>query len=444
MEIDKTTYQDLSIFNHEDEFSIFHKFDFTQTNGGKQELKRIFQNPLKTVADISGIQEVIHFIYQKLSLWPASITNGTIIMIDEYLASKVEVVAEARGASYFFNLALYKTIKGGDLAFITYSLSHVADFLMGCNNLVENFLTDETPLRLRERLLNMQKLLLSRECSEIASIDFRKKVSVYKTIRCDSFVRKHYRHRMKELIDLYYQLDAWHAMASAIKNYDLTFPEFVTDHSPFLQAEGLYHILLHVPVENDILLDREDNFLFLTGANMAGKSTFIKAVGTAVFLAHIGMGVPAKKMRLSPFDGILTNIQTGDNIFLGESYFYNEVQRVKNTVLKVKDHKHWLILIDELFKGTNIEDAKTCSVAVIRGLSRVNESLFILSTHLYEIANILKENTNIRFQYFETIMEDGTFRFNYHLKEGISNDRLGYLILKQSNVIDLLDKIGDQ
>ncbi len=65
---------------------------------------------------------------------------------------------------------------------------------------------------------------------------------------------------------------------------------------------------------------------------MAGKSTFIKAVGVAVYLAHIGMGVPAKKFKLSLFDGLLSNIQVEDNILKGESYFFNEVKRVKKTI----------------------------------------------------------------------------------------------------------------
>jgi DNA mismatch repair protein MutS len=118
---------------------------------------------------------------------------------------------------------------------------------------------------------------------------------------------------------------------------------------------------------------------------MAGKSTFIKSVGTAVFLAHIGMGVPAQQMQLSLFDGILSNINVADNLVKGESYFYNEVQRIKATVIKISDGRKWLILIDELFKGTNVEDAMKCSSTVIEGLIKITNSLFILSTHLYEI-----------------------------------------------------------
>jgi len=88
-----------------------------------------------------------------------------------------------------------------------------------------------------------------------------------------------------------------------------------------------------------------------------------------------------------------------------------------------------------------VQDAMKCSTIVIEGLIKIKSSLFILSTHLYEIAEVLKEYPNIKFKYFETTVEDEQLSFNYNLKDGISNERLGYLILKREKVIDLLDKL---
>jgi DNA mismatch repair ATPase MutS len=230
-------------------------------------------------------------------------------------------------------------------------------------------------------------------------------------------------------------------MAMAVKQHKLVFPSFTHERKPLLDVKGLYHILLQQPVDYDVQLLPGKNFLFLTGANMAGKSTFIKSVGTAVFLAHIGMGVPAAEMQLSVFDGMLSNINVVDNILKGESYFYNEVQRIKSTVQKISDRRNWLILIDELFKGTNVEDAMKCSTTVIEGLLKIQNSSFILSTHLYEIGEPLKQYPNIIFNYFETAVQDGQLIFNYQLKNGISNDRLGYVILKNEGVVDMLEKL---
>jgi len=230
-------------------------------------------------------------------------------------------------------------------------------------------------------------------------------------------------------------------MAMAMKRLNLQFPNFSEQDEPLIEAKGLYHILLADPVAYDVELTPHSNFLFLTGANMAGKSTFIKAVGAAVFLAHIGMGVPAASMQLTAFDGVLSNINVEDNIVKGESYFFNEVQRVKNTILKINDHRKWLILIDELFKGTNVQDAMKCSSTVIKGLLKIRNSLFILSTHLYEIAEELKPYPNISFKYFETTIRGEQLEFSYQLKDGISNDRIGYVILKREKVVDMLEKL---
>ncbi len=109
-------------------------------------------------------------------------------------------------------------------------------------------------------------------------------------------------------------------MAMAVKTFHLSFPEFVEQETPLLDAQGLYHILLAQPVAYDLQMNPEHNFLFLTGANMAGKSTLIKSVGAAVFLAHLGMGIPAQSMRLTLFDGLLSNINVVDNIAKGESF----------------------------------------------------------------------------------------------------------------------------
>jgi DNA mismatch repair ATPase MutS len=110
------------------------------------------------------------------------------------------------------------------------------------------------------------------------------------------------------------------------------------------------------------------------------------------------MGVPAKSMQLTLFEGILTNINVEDNLVKGESYFFNEVKRIKETILKITNGKRWLVLIDEIFKGTNIQDAMKCSLAVIKGLIKMENGLFILSTHLYEIGEDLKQLPSISFK----------------------------------------------
>jgi DNA mismatch repair ATPase MutS len=230
-------------------------------------------------------------------------------------------------------------------------------------------------------------------------------------------------------------------MAKANIQLKLNNPVF-TDETTLIATSKLRHVLLDNPVCYDISMSKESNFIFLTGANMAGKSTLIKAVGIAVYMAHLGMGVPALSMKLSLFEGILSNINIADNITKGESYFFNEVKRIKQTIEKIDDGRNWLVLIDELFKGTNIQDAMKCSTTVIRGLISMQNCLFILSTHLYEIGEELKDLPTIDFKYFETVLKDNDLQFSYQLKNGISQDRMGYLILQKEGVTALLKNLG--
>jgi DNA mismatch repair ATPase MutS len=291
-------------------------------------------------------------------------------------------------------------------------------------------------------LLERSRRLLDQDIlHQLAKTGSGTKLTPVQVIYFGHFIRQRFKTAMVSLIDIHNRLDAWFSMATAVQRYQLSFPVFLEQQDPYLEAERLYHLLLPKPVSYDIRLDQNTNFVFLTGANMAGKSTFIRSVGAVVFLAHLGMGVPAKSMRLTLFDGILSNINVVDNISKGESFFFNEVQRIRNTLEKIGSQKRWLVLIDELFKGTNVQDAMKCSSTVIKGLIRIRRSLFILSTHLYEIGEELKEYPNILFNYFETTVKDDQLEFSYQLKPGISNDRIGYLILKREKVVDMLERL---
>jgi len=173
---------------------------------------------------------------------------------------------------------------------------------------------------------------------------------------------------------------------------------------------------------------------------MSGKTTCIRAVGIATVLAHLGMGVPAEQLRISFRNGVVTNMQISDDLFKGESYFMSEVNRIKQTVSTVVAHKGMLLLMDELFKGTNVHDANECTKAILEGLLLQEQQLMILSTHLYEAAEHFQHNEKVQFAYFEIQEQsDDTYSFTYALKKGISSDRIGYKILKKENVLSILN-----
>lgn len=438
MEIDNTTYNDLSVFHHEEEFSIFNKLNFTRTEQGKEWLYRFFRNPFSDPRLIRETQNIVRLILEKEQDWPMSISNGTLMVMSRFYDSNIDTIPSAHD---YMNSLSYKIFHSADFSLVKYSLTHFADFLRGMRQLISLFDNDNTPPSLRRFILRARDMMSRSLAEELSDRAPGKIFSFTESVHYGRFIRYEYKNHTFELIDIYGRLDAWYSMAQAMKNYNLSFPEVNENRHPFVYAKGLYHVLLPAPIPYDVEMTIDSNFIFLTGANMAGKSTFIRSVGSAVFLAHIGLGVPAREMTLTVFDGLLSNINVVDNIVKGESYFFNEVQRIKNTIIKINDGRKWLVLIDELFKGTNVQDAMKCSSTVIKGLIRITNSLFILSTHLYEIGEELKNYPNISFKYFETTVHEDQLEFSYQLKEGISNDRIGYVILKREKVVDMLEKL---
>ena len=370
--------------------------------------------------------------------WPTDISNGTVLMMDKFMDYSLDPISENSGS---FNNLLYKWLHSADYSMAKYSIAHFADFFRGIKNIAGLLEDLDLPANIKIYIDRMSQILREPSLARLSQSIRGEKFSVRQNLYYAYYLRGRYKTNTLELIDIFSRLDAWYSKAVAAKTYNLSFPEFIEQDTPLVEAKGLYHILIPYPVAYDLQMSPEHNFLFLTGANMAGKSTLIKSVGSAVFLAHIGMGVPAEKMKLTLFDGLLSNINVVDNIAKGESFFFNEVQRIKNTIEKINDGKKWLVLIDELFKGTNVQDAMKCSTTVIKGLIKIKNSLFILSTHLYEIGDELKQFSNISFKYFETNVKDDQLEFSYQLKEGISNDRIGYVILKREKVVEMLEKL---
>lgn len=438
MELDNTTLNDLSIFQSEEEFSIFHKLNFTRTVEGREWLSRFFANPFSDQKHISETQNVLRLVLEQLEQWPMSISNGTLMVMAKFYESSIDPMPDSAN---MLNAVNYRLLHNPDYSLVRYSMTHFADFFRGMTQLIDLLNREDAPVMLSKFLDRAKDLLKPDIALQLAQKQQGENFSATETIYYGRFIRDVFKSQTFELINIYGRLDAWYSMAMAMKQYNLTFPIFVPEKNPLVDAEGLYHILLPEPVPYDVHMSKDSNFIFLTGANMAGKSTFIRAVGSSVFMAHLGMGVPAVQMKLTIFDGLLSNINVVDNIVRGESYFFNEVQRIKNTILKINDGRKWLVLIDELFKGTNVQDAMKCSTAVIKGLIKIKNSIFILSTHLYEIGEELKEYPNISFKFFETAVNLDQLEFSYQLKEGISNDRLGYLILRREKVVELLEKL---
>jgi DNA mismatch repair ATPase MutS len=438
MLIDKTTLYDLSIFDPNEEQSLLHHINFCRTTNGRLWLEHYLKNTLPSIKEITDRQQLLQRIIEVHAAWPETISNGSVLMIEKFYDSQV---VDIPSGNDIVSSNFYKIFYSSDFSLVRYSVTHFIDFMQGMFTIYNLLHKENNPSGLDVLLQRIRMLLAKPVAQQMVQYKKSKKISKQSILHFGSFIRNDYKQEAQELIEIYSRLDAFYSMATACMKYKFSFPEFTQHIVPHFEAKQLYHPLLPTPVAYDITLTPDQNFLFLTGANMAGKSTFIKAIGVCTYLAHIGMGVPAQNLQINFFDGLISNIHVIDNIIKGESYFFNEVQRIRKTIQQITDGKNWLVLIDELFKGTNVQDAMKCSTEVIEGLLKIRNALFILSTHLYEIGESLRPHTHIQFRYFETQVQNEQLYFNYKLKEGISNDRLGYLILKKEGVVDMLQKL---
>lgn len=436
MQNDKTTLRDLSIFSTDGNADVFALIDHTTTLAGRDMLRRHILQPAGNYDQLKGIQAAIKFWSLHPELWPKIILNGTLVMLEKYFESADSFSTHPGVLTVSLNGFFQKIFNKQEYFFTRFSLSHLSDFLVGCTQLAN---IQGAPPLLQKELDIIADELKHPLVAQVTAIN--KQTKYAELMRLNYKARRELKNIVSRLINSYARQDAWQSMATATTKHGWAFPELLPDIPVWFNAKGLYHPLLKNPVSYDISFGKEHNILLLTGANMSGKTTFMRALGVSAVLAHLGMGVPATSLQISFLDGVITHMQVEDNILRGESYFFAEVQRMKQTAEKLLQPQPQLALMDELFKGTNVHDAYECTKAVIEGLLYHGNHLLVLSTHLYEVAQQFSGNSSILFFYFETEMAaDGGYEFTYEIKVGISNDRIGYRILQKEGVIDLLTR----
>src|ERR1051325_10307043 len=142
MQIDKISFNDISIFHAEEEESIFHKLNFTKTVGGKDWLRRFFTEPHHDLKRIIGTQNILKTLLDHLDDWPTEITNGTIIMMDKFLDYNLDPVPENPTVLSAYS---YKILHSADYSMVKFSVKHFADFTRGLRKILELFRTVELP-----------------------------------------------------------------------------------------------------------------------------------------------------------------------------------------------------------------------------------------------------------------------------------------------------------
>lgn len=429
--IDKQTQEDLNLIGKYKKNSMMNLFNQTQTRRGELLLEQMFFLPLQDPEAINKRSSIIRY-FQEVNIEfpiPNSLYGKAIPYIESPSGTTLTTVLSTIGKKINFLLI-------GDTAYNTISTGVLA--LLEMLKKVHAFVNEiDRPLNPYADRVKELKEIFSEDLLRIINTPVSN-LSFVRTLRYDSFFRGSYKSQLDRLLQIISEIDVYISVSKVAQEKKLNYAEALPKASHLNKIEGLFHPSIKSPVPNTVSIDAKENIIFLTGANMAGKSTFMKSFGIATYLAHMGFPVPAKRMSFSVLDGMYTSINVPDNITLGYSHFYAEVLRVKRVAEEVAKAKNMLVIFDELFKGTNVKDAFDATVAVSKAFGKWKNCQYIISTHIVEAGEALKDSNNIQFLYLPTQLINNRPKYTYTLEKGISADRHGMMIINNEHIVEII------
>ena len=239
-------------------------------------------------------------------------------------------------------------------------------------------------------------------------------------------------------LDAIGRTDALMSLATFAYNHpDYTYPTLTdaTEQSFTFRATALGHPLMRRDrcVRNDFRMEQRPEFIIITGANMAGKSTYLRTVGINFLLACLGAPVCATDMTLTPVR-LLTSLRTSDSLSDNESYFFAELKRLKLIIDKLQEGERLFIILDEILKGTNSTDKQKGSLALIRQFMSLQAN-GIIATHdlaLGTLADAFPDR--IRNYRFEADIMGDTLTFSYRLRPGVAQNMNACFLMQKMGI----------
>lgn len=435
--VDKQTLDDLNVFNKKGRDSVFGLFNHTRTRGGAEILEQMFRYPLSDAGAINQRSQVIRFFQTGNITFPFK--EEWFDLVEQYLSN-----ADERSKLQNDEGKLGRTLNsliGADTAYrqIAKSVTAVIDVLNTFRQFLDKVNQDQTDTPYYQETKAIEAVLADAEIQQLLKESATEKQTYEKTAAYDQILRFKKKDQLQKLLYYAFHLDVYIAIAKVASNRHFVFPVALPAGQQSMKVEGVYHPLIENAIGNSLDINSEGNVIFLTGANMAGKSTFMKSLGIAVFLAHTGFPVPVKSMVFPVMDGLFSTINLPDNLSMGYSHFYAEVLRVKKVAEQLALSKKIFVIFDELFRGTNVKDAYEATVALTEAFARKRDCIFVISTHIIEAGEALKDRCkNIQFTYLPTRMTGNKPVYTYTLEQGITEDRHGMIIINNEGIIDIL------
>jgi DNA mismatch repair protein MutS len=426
---DKQTLDDLNILGKYKPNSLFSFFNRVHTPGGEKLLQAMFEKPLTDNAEINARSSAFRYFQDKAIGFPFD--SIQLSVMESYLydadADGLLVTGITTVKKWLQSILLkdeeYEKVRAGIKA--TVATLHY------CREFVRNVGDHPYQQQIKAMSALLEHPLLKELKQDVTGLKMNE------IIRLEYLFRTRLKTQLSNLIDIICHLDVYIAVGELAAAERFCYVNMLPGDKNIAGAKNLRYPGLKRAVGNDVQLDEHNNVIFLTGANMAGKSTLMKTFGIAVYLAHMGFPVAAEEMTLSVKDGIYSSINVPDNLSMGLSHFYAEVLRVKKVAEDVAAGKNLVVIFDELFKGTNVKDAYDATLAVTTAFSEYENCLFIISTHIIEVGEALSVVEPIQFLYLPTVLEGTVPRYTYRLQQGITADRQGMIIIENEGILDM-------
>ena len=242
-----------------------------------------------------------------------------------------------------------------------------------------------------------------------------------------------YQNKITNWFEVVSFFDAQNSLANFRFNHPhYVFPKLIEGKS-IIESNALGHPLLaeEKRITNDFIINNEQ-FLIITGANMAGKSTFLRTVSLSIIMANTGLPVCAKTFNYYPIK-LITSMRTSDSLTNDESYFFSELKRLQFIVNAISKNRYFVIL-DEILKGTNSKDKAIGSRKFVEKLVASN-STGIIATHDLSLCQTAETLPQVKNYYFDAQIIDDELYFDYLLKNGICKNMNASFLLTKMGIV---------
>lgn len=242
-----------------------------------------------------------------------------------------------------------------------------------------------------------------------------------------------YTDNLRSWFDSIYHIDSVNSLAGYAFNHPkYIFPK-LTKSGSIINATELGHPQISEAkrVNNDITID-EKQFIIITGANMAGKSTFLRTISLHIALANSGLPAAAKSFNYKPIK-LISSMRTSDSLKDQESYFFSELKRLKYIIDTIQSEDHFVVL-DEILKGTNSKDKEEGSKKFVKKLTE-SGATGIIATHDLSLCELSQEHDQVSNKYFDAEIKDDELFFDYKFKDGVCHNMNASFLLRKMEIV---------